>query len=153
MTRSDLINRLAELHPQLLAKDVVLSVSTILDSMSEALSRGRRVEIRGFGSFCLNHRPPRNGRNPKTGEKVQVPAKYVRSGRTTVIESFSRSYNLGTWQTVLIVAVCFVLGIRREFWFVALTSGSLAAGVEALANSMIFNVTYTFGYALLSAIC
>jgi integration host factor subunit beta len=52
MTRSDLINRLAELHPQLLIKDVDLAVKVILDSMSDTLSRGGRIEIRGFGSFC-----------------------------------------------------------------------------------------------------
>jgi integration host factor subunit beta len=77
MTRSDLINRLAELHPQLLIKDVDLAVKVILDSMSDTLSHGGRIEIRGFGSFGLNYRPPRLGRNPKTGEKVKVPAKYM----------------------------------------------------------------------------
>jgi len=77
MTRSDLITRLAELHPQLLAKDAELSVKVILDALSSTLSSGGRVEIRGFGSFGLNYRPPRLGRNPKTGDKVKVPAKYV----------------------------------------------------------------------------
>ena len=52
-------------------------MKVILDAMSDALSRGDRIEIRGFGSFALNYRPPRTGRNPKSGEKVQVPAKYV----------------------------------------------------------------------------
>ena len=68
---------LADLHPQLPAKDVDLAVKVILDSMSATLSRGGRIEIRGFGSFGLNYRPPRRGRNPKTGEKVEVPAKYM----------------------------------------------------------------------------
>ncbi len=77
MTRSDLISRLAERYPQLLAKDTELAVKVILDAMSETLAQGGRIEIRGFGSFALNYRPPRTGRNPKTGEKVQVPAKYV----------------------------------------------------------------------------
>lgn len=77
MTRSDLIARLAELHPQLLAKDAELSVKVILDTLAATLARGERIEIRGFGSFALNYRPPRQGRNPKTGEKVTVPAKYV----------------------------------------------------------------------------
>jgi integration host factor subunit beta len=77
MTRSDLIDRLAELHPQLLSKDAELAVKVILEALSAALARGGRVEIRGFGSFGLNYRPPRQGRNPKTGEKVKVPAKYV----------------------------------------------------------------------------
>jgi integration host factor subunit beta len=77
MTRSDLIARLAERHTQLLAKDAELAVKVILDAMSISLSRGWRIEVRGFGSFGLNHRPPRQGRNPKTGDKVNVPAKYV----------------------------------------------------------------------------
>ncbi len=77
MTRSDLIARLAELHPQLLAKDTEFSVKVILDTLSTTLARGGRVEIRGFGTFALNYRPPRQGRNPKTGDKVKVPAKYV----------------------------------------------------------------------------
>ena len=77
MNRSDLITRLAELHPQLLAKDAELAVKVILDAMSTTLSRGGRIEIRGFGSFGLNYRPPRQGRNPKNGEKVKVPAKYA----------------------------------------------------------------------------
>ena len=77
MTRSDLIARLAELHPQLLSKDAELAVKVVLDTLSATLSRGGRVEIRGFGSFGLNYRPPRQGRNPKTGDKVKVPAKYV----------------------------------------------------------------------------
>ena len=77
MTKSELIARLAERFPQLVAKDADLSVKMILDAMSDALAKGDRIEIRGFGSFSLNYRPPRTGRNPKTGEKVQVPAKYV----------------------------------------------------------------------------
>ncbi|MEQ1838007.1 MAG: integration host factor subunit beta [Candidatus Nitrotoga sp.] len=77
MTRSDLISRLAERHPQLLAKDAELAVKVILDAMSSTLAQGSRIEIRGFGSFALNYRPARTGRNPKSGEKVQVPAKYV----------------------------------------------------------------------------
>ena len=77
MTRSDLIAKLAERYPQLLTRDAELAVKVILDAMSAALARGGRIEIRGFGSFALNYRPPRTGRNPKTGEKVQVPAKYV----------------------------------------------------------------------------
>jgi len=77
MIRSDLIAKLAELHPKLLSKDAELAVKVILDALSATLSRGGRVEIRGFGSFALNYRPPRQGRNPKTGDKVKVPAKYV----------------------------------------------------------------------------
>ncbi len=77
MTRSDLIAKLAEHYPQLLVKDVELAVRVVLDTMSSTLSRGGRIEIRGFGSFALNYRPPRTGRNPKSGDRVQVPAKYV----------------------------------------------------------------------------
>jgi integration host factor subunit beta len=77
MTRSDLIIKLAERYPQLLGKDAELAVKVILDSMAETLTKGDRIEIRGFGSFALNYRPPRMGRNPKSGDKVQVPAKYV----------------------------------------------------------------------------
>ena len=77
MTKSDLINRLAERFPQLIAKDADFAVKQILDAMSEALVKGDRIEIRGFGSFSLNYRPPRVGRNPKSGEKVDVPEKWV----------------------------------------------------------------------------
>lgn len=77
MTRSDLIAKLAERYPQLLAKDAELAVKVILDTLAVTLARGGRIEIRGFGSFSLNYRPPRIGRNPKSGDKVQVPAKHV----------------------------------------------------------------------------
>ena len=77
MTKSDLIARLAERFPQLVAKDADFAVKMILDAMSEALAKGDRIEIRGFGSFSLNYRPPRVGRNPKAGDKVRVPEKWV----------------------------------------------------------------------------
>ncbi len=77
MTKSDLIARLAERFPQLVAKDADFAVKMILDAMSEALSKGDRIEIRGFGSLALNYRPPRVGRNPKSGDKVNVPEKWV----------------------------------------------------------------------------
>ena len=77
MTKSELIARLAERYPQLVAKDAEFAVKTILDAMARTLSDGRRIEIRGFGSFALSHRPPRVGRNPKSGEKVLVPEKRV----------------------------------------------------------------------------
>lgn len=77
MTKSELIARLAERFPQLGAKDADYAVKVILDAMTLALSRADRIEIRGFGSFALNYRPPRMGRNPKSGERVQVPQKYV----------------------------------------------------------------------------
>ncbi len=77
MTKSELIARLAERYPQLVAKDADYAVKTILDAMADALATGQRIEIRGFGSFGLNCRPPRIGRNPKSGDKVMVPEKRV----------------------------------------------------------------------------
>jgi len=76
ITKSELVGRLAAQFPQL-AKDTEFAVKTILDAMIEALVRGDRVEIRGFGSFGLNYRPPRLGRNPKTGEQVMVSEKRI----------------------------------------------------------------------------
>ncbi|QMT33304.1 integration host factor subunit beta [Conchiformibius steedae DSM 2580] len=83
MTKSELMARLADLfmqknsHAQLQNKDIEYSVKVLVDTMTRSLARGQRIEIRGFGSFDLNHRPARIGRNPKTGERVDVPAKYV----------------------------------------------------------------------------
>ncbi len=77
MTKSELIARLAERYPQLIAKDADFAVNTILEAMAGSLSVGQRIEIRGFGSFALSTRPPRVGRNPKSGERVLVPAKRV----------------------------------------------------------------------------
>lgn len=75
MTRSSLISRLAERHPQLTTKDVDLAIKAILEAKCSALAKGGGIEMRGFGSFDLIHRAPRQGRNPKTGEAVFVPAK------------------------------------------------------------------------------
>ena len=69
MTKSELIARLAAQFPQLVAKDAEFAVKMILDAMTESLAKGERIEIRGFGSFALNYRPPRTGRNPKSGEQ------------------------------------------------------------------------------------
>ncbi|GAB0152404.1 MULTISPECIES: integration host factor subunit beta [Marinobacterium] len=77
MTKSELIERLIDAHPELSVKDVELAVKTMLDHMTDALSTGERIEIRGFGSFSLHYRAPRMGRNPKTGEAVPLPAKHV----------------------------------------------------------------------------
>ncbi|HAN56968.1 MAG: integration host factor subunit beta [Pseudomonadota bacterium] len=77
MTKSELIVRLVARYPQLVATDAEMAVKTILDAISKNLAEGERIEIRGFGSFSLNYRPPRIGRNPKTGEKVEVPEKRV----------------------------------------------------------------------------
>lgn len=75
MTRSELINRLASRFPQLTIADTEASVHVILGAISAALVSRNRAEIRGFGSFSLNERPARVGRNPKTGARVDVPAK------------------------------------------------------------------------------
>lgn len=77
MTKSELIERIAASQPQLSPKDVELAVKSVLEQMSQALSSGERIEIRGFGSFCLHYRAPRRGRNPKTGESVELSGKYV----------------------------------------------------------------------------
>lgn len=75
MTRSELISRLAQRFPQFVLKDAETAVSEILSGLQEALVRGDRIEIRGFGSFGTGTRPSRLARNPKTGEPVPVPAK------------------------------------------------------------------------------
>lgn len=77
MTRSDLIAVLASRFPSLVAKDAEVAVKEILETIGNALAQGDRVEIRGFGSFRLNYRQARTGRNPKSGETVAVTAKYV----------------------------------------------------------------------------
>ena len=77
MTRSDLVAQLAERFAQLTQRDTEFAVKTILDAMSDALARGHRIEIRGFGSFSINRRPPRVGRNPRSGEQVTIPEKLV----------------------------------------------------------------------------
>ena len=77
MTKSELIELISRKQSHLAAKDIELAVKMILERMSGALSTGRRIEIRGFGSFSLHFRPPRMGRNPKTGTRVEVPAKKI----------------------------------------------------------------------------
>jgi integration host factor subunit beta len=77
MTRSDLVELLAEHIGQLTHRDAEAAVKTILDAMSDALVSGHRIEIRGFGSFSITRRPPRMGRNPRTGEKVPIPERRV----------------------------------------------------------------------------
>ena len=77
MTKSELIEVLSRRQAHLKADDVDLAVKTLLEMMSGALTQGERIEIRGFGSFSLHFRPPRLGRNPKTGESVALPGKYV----------------------------------------------------------------------------
>jgi integration host factor subunit beta len=77
MTRSDLIKRLAESNPHLYLRDIERIVSTVFDEVTDALARGDRVELRGFGAFSVRHRGSRTGRNPRTGEEVSVPDKAV----------------------------------------------------------------------------
>ena len=77
MTKSELIERLGRHFPQLVTKDAQAAVQVILDALSEAMARNDRIELRGFGSFANNYRPPRIGRNPKSGDTVHVPGKYV----------------------------------------------------------------------------
>ena len=77
MTKSELIERLVDQYDDLTQKDIELAVRHLLDQMIEQLADGGRVEIRGFGSFSVHHRPARYGRNPKTGESVEIPPKYV----------------------------------------------------------------------------
>jgi len=77
MTKSELIECISRQQKHLPAKDVELAVKHMLDVMSDSLSAGERIEVRGFGSFSLHFRPPRMGRNPKTGEAVALSGKYV----------------------------------------------------------------------------
>jgi len=77
MTKSELIIRLAARYPQLVAKDAEITVKMILDAMTRGLTQGRRIEVRGFGRISLNYHAARVGRNPKSGDEVNVPAKYA----------------------------------------------------------------------------
>lgn len=77
MMKSELIERIARKQSHLAYKDIELAVKSLLEQMSNSLSNGERIEIRGFGSFSLHFRPPRTGRNPKTGDSVSLPGKHV----------------------------------------------------------------------------
>lgn len=77
MTKSELIQRLAERNPHLYQRDVEKIVTTIFDEITEALARGDRVELRGFGAFSVKRRDARTGRNPRTGESVEVDEKVI----------------------------------------------------------------------------
>ena len=77
MTRSELIELISSQQSQLSAKDVELAVKLMIEHMAETLSSGERIEIRGFGSFSLHYREPRQGRNPKTGDSVELEGKHV----------------------------------------------------------------------------
>lgn len=77
VTKSELIELMAQKQSHLAYKDVELAVKNILEHMSDTLAEGDRIEIRGFGSFSLHFRPPRDGRNPKTGDAVTLSGKHV----------------------------------------------------------------------------
>ncbi len=77
MTKSELIQRIAELNPHLYHRDVERIVTTVFEEISEALARGDRVELRGFGAFSVKRRDARVGRNPRTGAAVQVAEKHI----------------------------------------------------------------------------
>lgn len=77
MTKSELIARLAEANPHLFQRDIEQIVSTVFEEIAEALARGDRVELRGFGAFSVKQREARVGRNPRTGESVKVDSKSV----------------------------------------------------------------------------
>ena len=81
MIKSELIQRLAAENPHLYQRDIELIVNTILDEIIDAMARGDRVELRGFGAFSVRNRPSRVGRNPRTGEKVEVAESTCRSSR------------------------------------------------------------------------
>lgn len=77
MTKSDLIQILSARYGQISARDMEQAVKAIVDHMAETLTTGNRIEIRGFGSFSIRYRPPRLGRNPKTGTRVELGSRYV----------------------------------------------------------------------------
>jgi integration host factor subunit beta len=77
VTKSELIESIAERYEMLSSRDVELAIKTMIDSMAQVLATGGRIEIRGFGSFSLHYRAPRIGRNPKTGDTVELTGKHV----------------------------------------------------------------------------
>jgi integration host factor subunit beta len=82
MIKSELIEKIAAQNPHLFQRDVELIVNVIFDEIISSLSRGERVELRGFGAFSVKHRPARTGRNPRTGDQVFVDEKYVPAFKT-----------------------------------------------------------------------
>ncbi|HKM37348.1 MAG TPA: integration host factor subunit beta [Thiopseudomonas sp.] len=77
MNKSELIERIVDQQQELSVRDVELAVKTMLEHMTQVLASGERIEVRGFGSFSVSYRAPRTGRNPKTGESVELPGKHV----------------------------------------------------------------------------
>jgi integration host factor subunit beta len=108
MTKSELIERIAQKQTQLAYRDVELAVKTVLEHMAERLANGERIEIRGFGSFSLHYRPGRVGRNPKTGAPVSLPAKHVphfkpgKELRERVDEAYARERASGRADTPML---------------------------------------------------
>ena len=106
MTKSELIERIAQKQTQLAYRDVELAVKTVLEHMAERLASGDRIEIRGFGSFSLHYRPGRVGRNPKTGAPVSLPAKHVphfkpgKELRERVDEAYAQQRDAGRSESV-----------------------------------------------------
>ena len=101
MIRSELVERVAELHPHLQHRDVERVVETIFAAIGDALARGARIEIRGFGSFAIKHREARTGRNPKTGVTVEVPRRTVsllQDRQTSACEAERRALGSWPWQ-------------------------------------------------------
>ena len=111
MTRSDLVVQLAERFSQLTHRDTEFAVKTMLDAMSHALARGHRIEIRGFGSFSINRRPPRMGRNPRSGEQVVISEKLVphfkpgKALRESVDEQLPVEDDTGPHDEVMVISV------------------------------------------------
>lgn len=77
MVKSELINKIAEEYDSLSVRDIELAVNQVIEKLCSSLEQGGRIEVRGFGSFCLHYRPPRRAHNPKTGEKVITEGKYT----------------------------------------------------------------------------
>ena len=75
--KSELVTAIAQHHSHMLEKDVELSINRLIDYLCDALAQGERIEVRGFGSFTLHHRPPRQAHNPKTGKKLVTESKYT----------------------------------------------------------------------------
>ena len=112
MTRSDLVEELAARFPQLTHRDAEFAVKALLDAMSDALVKGHRIELRGFGSFSVNRRPPRMGRNPRSGESVAIPEKRVPHFKQG--KALREAVEVRTEDTIYLVKVSTKLANRLE---------------------------------------
>lgn len=99
MNKSDLIENLTRKLNHFSRDDIEQSVKNILELMSQSLSNGERIELRGFGSFTLHHRPARIGRNPKTGEAIPLPARFIPHFKPSV--ELRKRVNEGMHQEIL----------------------------------------------------